>query len=234
MTQKPKRGAKKKNNASDPRVFVLIGGGAGIIVLSIAFFIVFQQSPAPVITSTGVTAIAPESTLPPAQALENLPPYERGLILAGSGRFLEAAAAFTAVLDGNPSDDDALLRRADAYRNVGDFDAAIADYNRLLDRDPQPESGIWFNLALAYYERYQRTGEPVDLPDALAATREAIRIAANIEGEVPPRYHQLAGDTLYAMGDQQAALAEYEAYMSMIPEPSDAVTRRIQEITGSS
>lgn len=85
--------------------------------------------------------------------------FNRAQVYAVLGRWDEAAADLTTVIDLFPEESDGYLERGNAHRNAGRVDEALADYQRSIDRNPPAEA------------HYNRAGLLTDLgrvPEALA------------------------------------------------------------------
>lgn len=70
--------------------------------------------------------------------------FNRAQVFATVGRYDEAIADFSSVIDLFPEESDSYLERGNAQRNAGRAEEALADYNRAVERNPPPE---------AYYNR---------------------------------------------------------------------------------
>jgi tetratricopeptide (TPR) repeat protein len=70
--------------------------------------------------------------------------FNRAQVYAVVGRYDEAVADLTSVIDLFPEESDGYLERGNAHRRAGRTDEALADYDRAIARNPPPE---------AYYNR---------------------------------------------------------------------------------
>jgi tetratricopeptide (TPR) repeat protein len=230
MADKPKRKLKTDAKAKDgdfPTLAVLLLGGLvflGVVFGFTAFFITSQDTTVIVSEVAGFA----EATSDSAASLQ---PYDRGVVYLSEGRFLAAADAFTEALEANADNVDARYGRARAYHGVGDFDAALADYNRLLSDDPDYGYSAWAGLGDLYWEQYQRTDDAVHLPDALAAVEQAITVMEQADEAVPMVY-RLAGTVQDQLGNADAALRHYQNYRNVAPVPSPVIESRIVELQG--
>jgi tetratricopeptide (TPR) repeat protein len=75
--------------------------------------------------------------------------YARGILLARRERaYTRAIGDFDKVLTLEPANINALIRRGDAYGQIGDFGHAIADLNRAIELDPEnPRARVARGLA---------------------------------------------------------------------------------------
>ena len=71
----------------------------------------------------------------------------------------------------NPADADAYYNRGDAYSEIGEYEKAVADYNKAIQVDP--------NDADAYYNRGCTYGEMGEYDKAIADFNKAIELAPN-------------------------------------------------------
>ncbi len=85
--------------------------------------------------------------------------FNRAQVYAVLGRWDEAVADFTTVIDLFPEEADGYLERANAHRKAGRSTEALADYQRAIDRNPPPE---------AYYNRAGLLTDLGRFDDALA------------------------------------------------------------------
>jgi tetratricopeptide (TPR) repeat protein len=66
--------------------------------------------------------------------------FNRAQVYAVLGRWDEAAADLTTVIDLFPQESDGYLERGNAHRNAGRVEEALADYQRSIDRNPPAEA----------------------------------------------------------------------------------------------
>ncbi|HXV99344.1 MAG TPA: tetratricopeptide repeat protein [Anaerolineae bacterium] len=95
------------------------------------------------------------------------------------------------------------MDRGYAYDQLGDYEQAIADYDRAIELDPS--SAKYDTLAMVYFklEQYDQAMEHYDL--ALSLDDKNFYS------------HKGRGDVYLALDNQEAALADYEAYLSRAP-----------------
>jgi tetratricopeptide (TPR) repeat protein len=231
MADKPKRKLKTddkpKKKGGDAPAAAIIAGVVAVAVVVVTLFLVAgveEYSEVVVITEGAVMEVVPTGESASAR-----PPYDRGVAYLSEGRFLAAADAFTAAIEDDPDNAEARYGRARAYHGVGEFEVALADYNRLLSDHPDYDWAAWLALADLYWEQYQRTDDPVHLPDALAAVEEAITRMERGENPQPEAY-RLAGTVQDALGNPEAALRHYQDYLESAPVPSPVVAARVAEL----
>lgn len=97
-------------------------------------------------------------------------------------------AALTQLIQRDAEDREALPQRALLYIYQGQFDAAVADYEKVLQKDPTPEMilgaaqayGYQGNLSqsLALFDRYRQMGKPLQGDPAIAYAR-VLRLTGN-------------------------------------------------------
>jgi tetratricopeptide (TPR) repeat protein len=128
--------------------------------------------------------------------------FERGVLLATRKRAYDRAIAdFNRVLELAPSDVDAMIRRGDAYGQMGDFGHALADLDRAVNLAP--------DYARAYIFRGIANGRRKETTLAVADFNAALKIdPRNIDGLVN-RAALYAGDHRedLAIGDLTTAIA---------------------------
>jgi len=135
--------------------------------------------------------------------------YGRGVLLATRKRsYARAIGDFGKVLALEPANVDALLRRGDAYSQVGDFGHAIADLNRAIELDP-PNS-IAFVVRGLIYDRGGRTALALD--DYATALELNPRNAAALRNR---------GALHARLGQFTDAIADFDAVIAM--QPKDAL-----------
>ncbi|MDX1992037.1 MAG: tetratricopeptide repeat protein [bacterium] len=99
--------------------------------------------------------------------------------------FESAVSAYTRVLaldPNNPNTDAALLNRAGLLNYLGQTDAAIADYMRLIEKNSTLSSGAYINLANIYDEQFQRQ---------IAMEQMAHAVVLDPQGAYPMLHHML-------------------------------------------
>ncbi|MEP0911969.1 tetratricopeptide repeat protein [Leptolyngbya sp. GB1-A1] len=90
-------------------------------------------------------------------------------------------AALSELIQRNAEDAEALAQRALLYIYQGQFDAAVADYEKVLQKDPTPEVLLGaaqaygyqgnFTQSLTLFDRYRQTGKPLQGDPAIAYAR---------------------------------------------------------------
>lgn len=100
------------------------------------------------------------------------PFFERGLLLATrKGEFGRAIADFDKVLSLEPGNVDALIRRGDAYRQMGDIARAMADLNRAVELAPA-NYRAYFGRGLTHSGRGENLLALADYNKAIAISPE--------------------------------------------------------------
>lgn len=164
---------------------------------------------------------------------------ERGVILAGRQRaYVRAIADFDKVLSLSPDNVGALLRRGDAYGQMGDFGHALADLDRAVMLAPDsPEARVYRGLtrgrqganalALADYSEALRldprnTDALVNRAALYAASHAAdlalrdLDAAIAIQGNDPLAYYN-RGYVRFARQEYGLAIADYDKAISLDP-----------------
>ncbi len=135
---------------------------------------------------------------------------ESGWAYSQENDFESAIAAFDKALEFSTDDSSAWWGRACAYRDLGEYDAAIQDFNRAIELDPN-NGWIYSDRGWLYYLQF---GE-VTL--ALNDFDKAIQVdPMNAD-------HYLARGLIYqAVGKISEARADYENYMRITTDDPDA------------
>jgi tetratricopeptide (TPR) repeat protein len=153
--------------------------------------------------------------------------YQRGEAYYAVGKFKEAYADFSAALKKPPAVaaselqrvlDAVRLRRAEAAIYLQDFDAAIADFNELLKRQPNSER-ILVGLGMSEVGKKE-------IPAAMKIFNRLIAAKPSVQA-----YYGRALAHIYA-GDKPAALADLDLALKIDPRSPQANGLR-QQITGS-
>jgi tetratricopeptide (TPR) repeat protein len=96
--------------------------------------------------------------------------WERGVTQARLKNYEEAITNFVACLERNPRFGNAQLGLAEAYRNLGDFQTALAHHEKAIDLNPQ---SAWFHRERG--NTYQRMGDRPNADADFAKARELER-----------------------------------------------------------
>jgi tetratricopeptide (TPR) repeat protein len=141
--------------------------------------------------------------------------HNLGVALYKTKRYAEAIRAFTQAAANKPGETEIYWNRAMAYRQTNAYAEAIADYNKILQipGTPRTPQEIHFNIAttLAAANRHA---------EAVAAFTTALRI----KDDPDSRYQK--GNSLAALGDMNAAVAEYDAAVRLKADFADAWNNR--------
>ena len=143
---------------------------------------------------------------------------------AAAGRFADADAAFTRVLDADPDHPVALRFKSFAALQRNDFAAAEALLRRVVAREPA-DARSWYNLALAQYGQ--------DRPsDALTALNESLKH----NREQPPAW-LYRGVLLQEAGDHEAAVVSFLRGVKIAErlglQPADPEMQRLMQHAGA-
>lgn len=105
------------------------------------------------------------------------------------------------------------IRRGVAFKNIDQFDKAIADYNKAIELKP--------DYADAYYNRARALDLKGEYDKAIADYNKAIALNAN-----DPEYYNGLGVTLDNKGEYYRAIEEYNKALQLNPEYVDAITNQ--------
>ncbi len=120
-----------------------------------------------------------------------------------------AIEGLSADIADDPNDTDALVKRAVAYRALGEFDKALRDYDELVRLCPYDPT--------VYYSRgvtHLRHGDPS------AAARDFAQASELDPWDVESRYGALAARM--ALGEHSKAIEDFEEFISQYPHYESA------------
>ncbi len=143
----------------------------------------------------------------PAQAIDTATGtdrMERGLACLQRGDYDKAIGEFTAALQSDPSNVQAVLYRADAHRLKGDYVQALADYGSALRQDP--------SNAQAMLQRGQVNWMTGQIEEAI----DDFTMALQIDPKNPVAYHY-RGKALIAAGDHDGAIVNLSEALRLDP-----------------
>ena len=155
--------------------------------------------------------------------------YRRGLTYARQGSHSQAIAAFTQALEkGYYPSEQALVRRGISQIQIGnreaamaDFDAVIASVTQRQTNSPDSQRLPDFTLAQAYYYRGRLQQQAGNEADALAAWSAAI---AHWPRYPEPHYHRAL--LFLSQSQQQPALADLNTTLDCDPTMAAAYLQR--------
>jgi tetratricopeptide (TPR) repeat protein len=134
-----------------------------ILAVAAAVLLAGGANAAPSGGSSHSTSRPPQTATPQPDQKVDL--YEQGLGLVRDERYEEARKLFTALVDKNGKDADALNMLAFTQRKTGDLDAALENYHRALELRPKfPEAReylgeAYLQLALRELETLRKYGD---------------------------------------------------------------------------
>ena len=108
-------------------------------------------------------------------------------------------------LDLNPRMTEAYFERGNVYRNRGELDQAIGDYNRAIELDAE--------YAAAYHERGNAYHDKGELDQAIGDYNRAIELDAEYAAAYNSR-----GVAYYNKGEYDRAITDYTKVIELIPE----------------
>lgn len=136
------------------------------------------------------------------------------------GKIEQAVVAFSRAIDGGGLDPDSLAlahnNRGVAYSELGDFDRAIADYERALQLRPGDPKSVR-NLRIAHTRRGLAAARVGELDRALADLTRAIEL----EPEHPTAYVRRA-ELRLERGEVEAAIGDLETAGRLAPDNREA------------
>jgi len=118
-----------------------------------------------------------------------------------------AIGAYTQALRLNPYDNSLYENRAEAFVQMGDRQAALADYNKAVEY--APESGT--------FAREKRAKLKMQLQDWQGANEDFTFLINRSGKSVPSFFYRDRCTVRKAMGDTQGAIADYREYRQRVP-----------------
>jgi tetratricopeptide (TPR) repeat protein len=106
--------------------------------------------------------------------------FNRAQVYAAVGRYDDAVADLTSVIDLFPEESDGYLERGNAHRRAGRVDEALADYDRSIARNPPPEA--YYNRAGLLSELGREDDALVDYDTVLNLDPDHVGTRANRAG----------------------------------------------------
>lgn len=147
--------------------------------------------------------------------------FERGNELDGLGRRDEAVAAWRRVVELEPGHAEAWFYLGVAAKERGEWQEAIALFDRAIALDPDEPSGPHCRGHM-----YQEIGDDArgraDLERAIAGYSEAL---AEDPDDAEPRFWR--GAAYARLGDREAALADLEAAIDHDPDKREAAREEV-------
>ncbi len=131
----------------------------------------------------------------------------------------EAVRCLSKLLRQNPVSTQALLARADAYRYLKKFEAALADYNEVIRVAPRN--------ATAYYARVFILVRNKDFDGALADCDEALRLDPSLTWAY---FHRGLADN--GRKDWDRAIADFSTFIDRVPNFGEAYRSRAASYEG--
>lgn len=155
----------------------------------------------------------------------------------------EANADYSRAIELDPDYYLTYYNRGVSFDDRGDHERAVADYRRAVERNPEDSSshnnlawGLAYYLDTDYEEALEHALKSVELEsndynqDTLALVylkleryEEALEHynAALTLNEAMAESYRGRGDVHAALGDRQAAIADYETYLRLVPDAAD-------------
>jgi tetratricopeptide (TPR) repeat protein len=130
--------------------------------------------------------------------------FQDGMKQMHPGKYPDAVAQFTRVLDITPQRADAYLQRGNAHRILGDLDAALADFRSAEDLNPSL-ADAHNGIALIYLGRN-------DSRHAMEELNKSISVKPTAEA-----YYQ-RGQLFENQGDHQKAIEDYDRAIAEVPD----------------
>lgn len=130
-----------------------------------------------------------------------------------NGNYQKAVDAYTEYLRLEPTHIKSLYNRGRAYEELGKYEEALADFNKVLKEDPQNGNAL-LSLASDYYYRLQ------DYENTIFYAQKVLKV------EESAMAHTLIGKGQQKLGNLQEALAAYNNAISVNKEYADAYISR--------
>lgn len=138
--------------------------------------------------------------------------FEEAMVARLAGNQEKAIKHLTLAIQASPDTGNLYYWRADTYIRTDQYDEAIADYTKALELMPQHrESLLGRGVASIWKERWGLAVE--DLTAVLDTDSRPDTVSALA--------HRARGVLYAAMGRPAEAIADYETYLSIMPEASD-------------
>ncbi|WP_185113995.1 tetratricopeptide repeat protein [Fulvivirga imtechensis] len=131
-----------------------------------------------------------------------------------NGEYKEAVKAYTEYLRLEPTHVKSLYNRGRAYEELGEYEKALADFNKVVKEDPL-NTNAYLSITSDYYYRQQDYENTIFYAEKVLAQNENSVIA-----------HTLKGKAYQKLGKLQEAMAAYNAAISVDKEYADAYLSR--------
>jgi tetratricopeptide (TPR) repeat protein len=129
-----------------------------------------------------------------------------------AGDYPKTLEALNTAIQQSPQNGTYYYWRADTQVHLGDYDEAIADYNQALQLQPQDRaSQVGRGVALLWKQQWQPA--VADLTQAIQGTQQPDQLTAWAL--------RARGVALAALGQAPGAIADYKAYLTLVPGAPD-------------
>ena len=138
--------------------------------------------------------------------------YNRGMAFMEIEKYHKSRSDFDKVLKINPADTDAYEQRGGLHYLLGNYEAAISDYNFVIQ--VRPEASMYINRGMAYLEQSKYN-------NALRDLETAMRIEKN-----DPETYRIIGDVYFAKNDLEGAIEYYGMALDLDPNNEQTLNNR--------
>jgi len=138
--------------------------------------------------------------------------YNRGLAFMETAKYHKSRSDFDKVLKIDPADTDAYEQRGGLHYLLGNYEAAVSDYNFVIQ--VRPEASMYINRGMAYLEQSNYNY-------ALRDLETAMRLEKN-----DPETYRIIGDVYFAKNDLESAIEYYGAALNIDPNNEQTLNNR--------
>lgn len=136
--------------------------------------------------------------------------HNQGLQYAEQENYQEAIEAFSEVINAlKPDLAETYFQRGLIYHRLGDYEQAVADYNKAIESNPELV-GAYRKLAHVYYELG-------DYEQSIANCNRVIELAPD-----DTEAYVMRGIGYYSSGDSEQAFQDFDTYLETDPNPARA------------
>lgn len=138
-------------------------------------------------------------------------------ILQTTRQFRQAISHCGLALSVNPNNVEVLSNRGSAHLSLGDFDLALADFSKAIEKRPEDASN-YFNRALAHAAKQQHH-------DAIADYSKAIELMPGLAIAYNNRASQFE-----LLGDRDKAIADYRKALTVAPSLKPVIEQNLRRL----
>ncbi len=138
--------------------------------------------------------------------------YNRGMAFMATEKYHKSRSDFDKVLKIDPADTDAYEQRGSLHYLLGNYEAAISDYNFVIQ--VRPEASMYINRGMAHLEHSNYNS-------ALRDLETAVRLEKN-----DPETYRIIGDVYFAKNDLETAIEYYGMALEIDPNNEQTLNNR--------